>query len=283
MFSIQDKSIKKIFSNIINYAIDGRASNIHIELVGDNIRVRYRMGGLLSSAFVLPGHFYRSLVSHIKHNSGIYTKKTIGIKRGIIKTTIDNIDIDLNVSVIPLLDNNEKIVIGVNHNYYNANSFEFSPQDRSNIISTIGKNGIILMTGADNDNIFGYFYSFLNTLRGVGCDVVSVEDRVDIDIGGVNQIEISESIGLNFASALNISLNDNPDIVCVDSVLGGPELDILIKRSFNKLILLTICSRDLEDVILRVRNMGVDPKLLILSLKLLINCDNKSNLVVGFK
>lgn len=283
MFSIQDKSVDKIFSSIVHHAINGGASNIHIELLDDKVVVRYRVRGVLSNVFTIPSHFYRSLIQHIKSSAGIFAAKTIGIQYGIIRTTVDNSTVGLSISVIPLLDNNEKIVIGVNYDCCNEGGLVFTPQDRNNIVNIVGGNGIILMIGVDNSNVFGYFYSFLNTLNDVGCDVVSIEDSVNIDVNGVNQIELNDNIGLDFISALNISSNTGPDIICINSVLSRSGLGCVMDKSSDSLILLTIPSRSLDDVILRVRNIGIDPVLLFSRLRLLVNCDTKSELTTRFK
>ncbi len=274
MFSIQEQTAEKIFLTIIHYAVESGASDVHIEPLGNNSRIRFRIGKILNNSLILPIYFHNKLILHIKHLTGLNNQERRIPQNGRIKLYInDKIGVvNFSVSFLAVADG-EKVVLSFLHS-----SFSFNKENEKNIINALREHkGIILISGSKKSGKKDVFYSILDKLsKEKSGDICTIEDSVDYFIDEVNQWEIKENIGFDFVSAFHLLLNSNPDIIGIKEIKNREIMDIAICSSDDCLVFFTFYADGAKDAIFRIKNMGIDPRRLLSNLKLIIDLDSEN-------
>ncbi len=260
---VTNDPITKLVSSIIYGAIDSGASDIHIEPQQPDMRIRYRVDGLLHNAIEVPSSVQLEVISHIK----VLADMDISEKRipqdGHIQMQHDNKIYDLRISSLPSVGG-EKIVIRIldkSSNKWSLDNVVSSDKDREKFYSLL-KNpyGMILMTGPTGCGKTTTLYSLLQILNKPEKNIVTVEDPVEYRLDGITQVQVLPVAGRTFASALRSILRQDPDIILVGEIRDLETAEIAISAALTgHLVLSTLHTNDAAGAISRLINLGVQP------------------------
>ena len=261
----------KLVHNLIAKAVEAQASDIHIEPREDSIRVRYRIDGVLHTAETLPLSVRAALSSRVKIMAQLNIAERRLPQDGRIKITVRGHEIDLRVSTMPTL-NGESVVLRILDRSSVNLEFQalgFSGAGLDGFERLLREpNGIILVTGPTGSGKTTTLYTALSTLNDSGRKLFTVEDPIEYQLAGVNQIQVNPKIGLNFATALRSILRQDPDIVMVGEIRDLETAEMAIRASLTgHLVLSTVHTNSAAATITRLLDMGVQDYLLASSLK----------------
>jgi type IV pilus assembly protein PilB len=264
--AIKNAPISRMVSVIIKHAIDGGASDIHIEPNAKTSRIRYRIDGVLHTSLSLPIHVHSSLVSRVKVLANLKIDEKRMPQDGRIKFNINDKDIDCRVSVFPLLDN-EKIVIRIldsRNGSLKLQDLGFNKKHVETIEENIGlSSGAFFLTGPTGSGKTTTLYSILNILNKEGINIVTLEDPIEYFIDGINQSQVKPAIGFNFSSGLRSLLRQDPDIIMVGEVRDNETADLAIHAALTgHFILSTLHTNSALGALIRLMDLGVDSFLL---------------------
>jgi len=258
--------VSKIVSVIIRHAVEGRASDIHIEPMAKESRVRYRIDGILHTSLVLPKSVHSAIIGRIKVLADLKLDETRMPQDGRIRVSINDKEIDLRISVLPLLDD-EKVVMRILDVTRGAPTLEdlgfMGPG-----LKVIKKNlkmtdGLFLITGPTGSGKSTTLFSVLTSLNEEGINISTLEDPVEYFIKGVNQSQVRPEIGFTFASGLRSLLRQDPDIIMVGEIRDNETAELGIHASLTgHFVLSTLHTNDALGAIPRLLDMKVEPFLL---------------------
>src|SRR6058998_1053255 len=273
----EEAPVIKLVNVILMSAIQKGASDIHIEPYEKELRVRYRVDGILYNIMAPPMKFRDAITSRIK----IMAKLDISEKRlpqdGRIKVKMKlggkNKEMDYRVSVLPTLFG-EKIVLRLldkeNLNLDMAR-LGFEPESLVKFErSILEPYGMVLVTGPTGSGKTNTLYSSINRINTPETNIITAEDPVEFNLQGINQVQIKEQIGLNFAAALRSFLRQDPNIILVGEVRDFETAEIAVKAALTgHLVLSTLHTNDAPSTINRLMNMGIEPFLVSTSVNLI--------------
>lgn len=260
----------RLVNSIIEQAVRAGASDIHIEPFEREVRVRFRIDGVLQEMMKINNQTLLAVVTRIK----IMSQMNIAEKRlpqdGRIETQVDFRDIDLRVSTLPTI-HGEKIVIRILNKSYFLYPKEQLGLSREDIVkfNSIVSNpyGIILVTGPTGSGKSTTLYSILTELNNIEKNIITVEDPVEYTIAGVNQVQVNVKAGLTFANGLRSILRQDPNIIMVGEIRDGETAEIAVRSSLTgHLVLSTLHTNDAPGAVTRLVDMGVEPFLVSSSL-----------------
>jgi general secretion pathway protein E len=250
----------------ITRAVESRASDIHIEPFEDELKVRYRIDGVLHDIETAPKRLQAAIVSRVK----IMAKLNIAERRlpqdGRIRLKVDEREIDLRVSTIPVLYG-ESVVMRIllkEGIIIDLNKIGFT----SHMLQTFNKlitkpNGIILVTGPTGSGKTTTLYGALDKINSPDKKIITVEDPVEYQLKGVNQIQVNPLIGLNFANTLRHIVRQDPDIILIGEIRDLETAEIAIQSALTgHLVFSTLHTNDAPSAITRLLDMGVENFLL---------------------
>lgn len=260
------KMVEYLFRN----SVEMRASDIHIEPYKDEIRIRYRIDGELQTVNTLGVESLAPLVTRIKILAGLNIAEKRIPQDGRILIRIGNNDVDLRVSILPVVTG-EKVVIRIlNRSNYSLNRdmLEMSKKNLEKLDNIISSpNGIILVTGPTGSGKSTTLYTVLNELNSNNVNIVTVEDPVEYTLDGINQVNVNAKTGMTFANSLKSILRQDPDIIMIGEVRDAETAQIAIKAAVTgHLVLTTLHTNDAPSSIARLIDMGVEPYLIATSL-----------------
>ncbi|MCD4830866.1 MAG: GspE/PulE family protein [Anaerohalosphaeraceae bacterium] len=269
---MQDKKdpISNLVSYIITGAIDARASDIHIEPQESDMKIRYRVDGVLHKEIDIPVSAQAEVLSHIK----ILANMDISEKRipqdGHISTMHNDREYDLRVSSLPSVTG-EKIVLRIldkSNNKWDLDAIVTSKQDNFNLRKLIeNPYGMILMTGPTGSGKTTTLYSLLQLLNTGNKNIITVEDPVEYRLDGITQVQVNARAGLTFASALRSILRQDPDVILIGEIRDLETAEIAVSAAMTgHLVLSTLHTNDAAGAISRFLNIGMPPFLLASSL-----------------
>lgn len=262
--------ITEIVNQIIYTAAEAGASDIHFDPTETSIKVRFRIDGVLIDYMSIPEGIRKNLIARVKIISGMDITESRLPQDGAIKTVINNINLDMRVSSLPT-NEGEKIVIRILDYSASLNGLEslgFSPNNLEKMKTLIKEpNGIILVTGATGSGKSTTVYSLLQILNTPQVNLVTVEDPVEMNINGINQIQVNSEIGLTFAEVLRSILRQDPDIIMIGEIRDDETAKIAVRASITgHLVLSTIHTNNALNTIERLTDMDVETYLLASSL-----------------
>ena len=262
----EDAPTIKIVSTILRYAVDGRASDIHIEPGSAGVRVRYRVDGDLHTSVVLPLSAHRSLVARIKVLSSIRLDEQRKPQDGRFSATIDNRPIDFRVSTFPSY-NGEKVVMRIldrEQGFIPLDQIGLTPRNLGILRKAAqAPHGLILISGPTGSGKSTTLYSMLSEVDRERKNVLSLEDPIEYYIDGVNQSQMRPEIGYTFATGLRTTLRQDPDVIMVGEIRDGETAKLAIQAALTgHLVLSTIHTNDSIGTIARLIDMGVEPYLI---------------------
>ncbi|MEK4034022.1 GspE/PulE family protein [Methylocystis sp. IM2] len=258
-------------NQIIADAIEARASDIHIEPSLDAVQVRYRIDGALRSAEILPPGLKAAIASRIK----IMARLDIAERRlpqdGRIKLAIRGVDIDFRVSTLPTA-HGESIVLRILDRSQIALDFDrlgFEPETTAQLRKVMrNPNGIVLVTGPTGSGKTTTLYTALKELTKPDVKVFTVEDPIEYQLAGVNQVQVQPSIGLDFPSTLRAILRQDPDVVMIGEIRDAETARIAIQASLTgHLVFSTLHTNSAAASITRLIDMGVENYLIASTVK----------------
>lgn len=263
---VEDAPIIKIVSVVINHAVEGSASDIHIENTGENVKVRYRVDGTLHTTLVLPLNTFDAIVARIK----ILAKLRLDEKRkpqdGSFISMIGEKRIEFRVSTFPAYFG-EKIVMRIldsDHGVRFVDRLDLSKEHLEMMKKALARPyGIILISGPTGSGKSTTLYSMLNSLDKEGSNILSLEDPVEYQIQGVTQSQVMPEIGYNFATGLRAILRQDPNVIMVGEIRDKETAQLAIQAALTgHLVLSTIHTNNSIGIIPRLVDMGVDPYLI---------------------
>ena len=262
----EDAPAIKIVSTILRYAIDGRASDIHVEPMPSGVRVRYRVDGELHTSVVLPIATHRAVVARIKVLASIRLDERRKPQDGRFSATIDDRQIDFRVSTFPAY-NGEKVVIRIldrDQGFIPLDQIGLTPRNLDIVRRAIARpNGLILISGPTGSGKSTTLYSILSEFDREHRNVLSLEDPIEYFIDGVSQSQVHPEIGYTFANGLRTTLRQDPDIIMVGEIRDGETAKLAIQAALTgHLVLSTIHTNDAVGTIPRLIDMGVEPYLI---------------------
>jgi len=259
-----DAPIVKLVNGILVKAIKMGVSDIHIEPYEKSFRVRYRLDGVLRKAMGLPLKIRNAIISRIK----IMAKLDIAERRlpqdGRIKLKLGKKrDMDFRVSVLPTLFG-EKIVMRLldkSNLQLDMTKLGFEERALADFQEALHKPfGMVLVTGPTGSGKTTTLYSALHQLNQISENIMTAEDPVEFNLAGINQVQMHEDIGLNFAAALRSFLRQDPDIIMVGEIRDYETAEIAVKAALTgHLVLSTLHTNDAPSTVNRLLNMGVEP------------------------
>ncbi len=263
---IRQAPISKIVTYLLNYAVKTRASDVHIEPQEDRTRIRYRIDGILFEKLVLPKQVHDSLVSRVKILSGMKIDERRVPQDGRFNFRTETEEVDLRVSSLPTV-HGEKIVMRLLKKTGGAKSLsELGLRGRAlkNLEElALLPHGIILVTGPTGSGKTTTLYSLLTKINTTKVNIMTLEDPVEYQIPGVNQVQINPQAGLTFASGLRSFLRQDPNIIMVGEVRDKETAGLAIQAALTgHLVLSTLHTNSSAGALPRLLDMEAEPFLL---------------------
>jgi type IV pilus assembly protein PilB len=271
---VKTAPVAKIVSVIFRNAVEGRASDIHIEPGRTEGRVRYRVDGVLHTSLNLPSYIHSAVVSRIKVLANLRLDETRVPQDGRIRLQMDGRDVDLRISVLPML-NSEKVVIRVLDTSSGVPTLQelgFSDYH----IQTLERNikrpfGVVLLTGPTGSGKTTTLYSILNMLKGDDVNITTLEDPIEYYVQGVNQSQINTDVGFNFSDGLRAILRQDPNIVMVGEIRDNDTAELVVHAGLTgHLVFSTLHTNSAWGAIPRMIDMKAEPFLLSSTLNLVM-------------
>lgn len=262
----EDAPAIKIVSTILRYAIDGKASDIHIEPTTAGVRVRYRVDGELHTSVVLPLETHRAIIARVKVLSSIRLDERRKPQDGRFSASFDDRQIDFRVSTFPTYMG-EKIVMRIldrNQGFIPLGDLGLSERDLRLIREAIDRpHGLILISGPTGSGKSTTLYSMLAELDREHQNVLSLEDPIEYHVEGIIQSQVRPEIGYTFANGLRTTLRQDPDIIMVGEIRDAETAKLAMQAALTgHLVLSTIHTNDAVGTIPRLIDMGVEPYLI---------------------
>ncbi len=271
---IEDAPVTKMVAVILRHATEGNASDIHIENMGEKIRVRFRVDGTLHTSLLLPASVHSAIVSRIKILASLKLDEKRKPQDGRFSARIDKRKIDFRVSTLPAYYG-EKVVMRIldsEKGVLSLTSVGMNDADLAMVREAIDKPyGMILLTGPTGSGKSTTLYAMLNELDRDSDNVISLEDPVEYSMPGVNQSQVQPEIGYTFASGLRSILRQDPDIIMVGEIRDKETASLAVQAALTgHLVFSTLHTNSSVGVITRLIDMGVDPYLIAPTLLLAI-------------
>jgi type IV pilus assembly protein PilB len=264
--SSEEAPVIKLANLIIVQAVKDRASDIHLEPFEKTMRLRYRIDGVLVDATPPPKQMQMALISRFKIMSSLDIAERRLPQDGRIRVRVGGKDFDLRVSVLPTV-HGEKVVLRVLDKTTLSTSIDkigLDPETFKQVKAAIdAPHGLILVTGPTGSGKTTTLYSALNELNSPQWNIVTVEDPVEFQIAGINQVPTKKEIGLTFANALRSILRQDPDIIMIGEIRDTETAEIAIEAALTgHQVLSTLHCNDAPGAIARLDDMGIAPFLI---------------------
>ena len=282
---VEDAPVVKIVATIVRYAVEGEASDVHIEHMRDKVRVRFRVDGVLNTSLVLPPQVHSAVVARIKVLSNMRLDEKRKPQDGRFSARIDGRRIDFRVSTFPAY-HGEKVVMRILDQAKGVRTLEqvgFSAKNLALVRAAINKPyGMILVTGPTGSGKSTTLYSLLSEIDRESYNVLSLEDPVEYSMEGVSQSQVRPEIGYTFASGLRTTLRQDPDVIMVGEIRDKETAQLAVQAALTgHLVFSTLHTNSAAGVIPRLIDMGVDPYLIAPTLILSIGQRLAGMLVPG--
>ncbi len=270
----EDAPVIKIVNLIMVQAIREKASDIHIEPFHRTLKLRFRVDGELVQAESPPKALQLAITSRIKILAGLNIAERRVPQDGRFRIKVLGKEVDLRVSILPVA-HGEKIVIRILDKSALTGSIEQMGMDEGTLDrfkrAIDAPHGMILVTGPTGSGKTTTLYSVLQELNNPQYNIVTVEDPIEYELSGINQVAVRNDIGLDFASALRSILRQDPDIVMVGEIRDNETADIAVKAALTgHQVLSTLHTNDAAGAITRLDDMGIEP--FLISSSILMTC-----------
>jgi len=258
-----DAPMSKLVEAMIADAVRTGASDIHAEIEGTHVVVRYRVDGILKEVMRLPETAGASLVRRVKIVSGLDVTNSMTPQDGRSTAKVDGQQVDLRVATAPVARRGEKLVVRIlsKSNLRTSIPDLHLPADEEAVLMRMlgHREGMLLVTGPTGSGKTTTLYAVLNHLKTGRVNIVTVEDPVEYDVDGISQMQVNEAQGFTFATALRSVLRQDPDIVLVGEIRDSETATIAIQAGLTgHFVFSTLHTNDAVSAIVRLRDMGID-------------------------
>lgn len=262
----QDAPITRALNTILEYAAKSRASDIHIEPRDQDVKIRYRIDGILYNTMTLPKHIHPALVSRVKILSNLKIDEHRIPQDGRFQISMANKEIDLRISITPIVYG-EKIVIRLldkTSGIIDLENLGIMGQAFRIIEKGIKKpHGMILATGPTGSGKSTSLYAVLTRLNKSSVNIITIEDPVEYNVNGVNQIQVNNAVGLTFASGLRSMLRQDPDVIMVGEIRDKETADLAVQSALTgHTVLSSLHTNSAASALPRLTDMEIEPFLI---------------------
>jgi len=261
--TVDEAPIVKLVNLLITQAVNDRASDIHIEPQERDVRIRYRIDGVLHEVMRSPKSIQNGVLSRLKIMADIDIAERRIPQDGRVGLVVGGKAIDLRVATMPTV-HGEKAVIRIldkSHALLNLTDLGFSDSNMERFEASYRKPyGMILVTGPTGSGKSTTLYATLNILNTADRNIITVEDPVEYRLAGTNQVQMNPKAGLTFASALRSILRSDPDVVLIGEIRDGETAQIAVQAALTgHLVLSTLHTNDAPSAVTRLTEMGIEP------------------------
>ena len=271
---IGEAPIAKIVDLLITYAYRDNASDIHIEPEEKDLLVRFRIDGILHDVLYLDKKLHERILTRIKILSRLRTDEHLSSQDGKIRIVIDNDNLDLRVSIIPLIEGENAVMRLLSSHYrqFSLLDLGMNEKDLKKVTSAIDKsNGMILSTGPTGSGKTTTIYALLKILNTREKNITTIEDPVEYKIQGVNQIQVNVKTNLTFAEGLRSILRQDPNIIFVGEIRDIETAGIAVNAALTgHLVVSTLHTNDAVTALPRLIDMKVEPFLVASTASIII-------------
>jgi type II secretion system protein E len=271
--SDQDASVIKFVNQIIWEAFKDRATDIHFEPAEDELRIRYRIDGILHQTPMPPQlkRFQAAIISRIKVMSGMNISEKRLPQDGRINVRIKGEELDIRVSTVPTVwgESVSLRLLTRGKIFLTLEKLGYAPADEAALRELIVKpHGIVLVTGPTGSGKSTSLYAFLSTINSVHKRIITIEEPVEYELKGINQIAVRSEIGLTFAMGLRHILRQDPNVVMVGEIRDQETAEIAIRAALTgHLVFSTLHTNDAPSAFTRLIDMGIEPFLVASSVE----------------
>jgi len=260
----------RLVNQIVGRVTDLRASDIHLEPFDDGLHVRYRVDGVISTDQVVAPQHSAAVNSRVKLMAHLDIAERRLPQDGRIKTRVKGRELDLRVSTVPTV-HGESVVMRVLDRTtvrYSLEAMGFAPENLDKFNHLVSRpHGILLITGPTGSGKTTTLYTALSKLDASAHKIITVEEPVEYQLEGINQIQVHQQIGLSFANALRSILRQDPDIIMIGEMRDGETAQIAVQSALTgHLVLSTLHTNTAAGAIVRLQDMGIEPYLITSSL-----------------
>ena len=259
-----DKSpVVQLVNTMLQQAARQRTSDIHVEPMEDRVRVRFRIDGVLYEKFSYSNELLSAIIARLKIMSGLDISEKRKPQDGRATIFVDHVEYDIRVSMLPTVYG-EKCVMRLQEKTSlnrSKSKLGFFPDDLEKFDHLLkNPNGILLVTGPTGSGKSTTLYTVLSELNREGVNIITVEDPVEANVPGVNQVQTNDKAGLTFASALRSILRQDPDIIMIGEIRDTETAEIAVRASITgHMVLSTLHTNSAAKTIARLVDMGIAP------------------------
>lgn len=263
---VDNAPIVLLVNKIIEQAVNERASDIHIEALEDSVRVRFRIDGVMQEMMRYEKELLNAIVARIKIISGMNISEKRAPQDGRMTQRFNRVEYDIRVSSLPTVFGEKVVMRLASKSALTRDKKDLGfPEEELKRFEALVKNphGIILVTGPTGSGKSTTLYTVLSELNSGDVNIVTVEDPVEADVDGINQVQVNEKAGLTFASALRSILRQDPDIIMIGEIRDEETANIAVKAAITgHLVVSTLHTNSAASTITRMEDMGVEPYLI---------------------
>ncbi len=255
-----------LLNSYISKGLKLGASDMHIEPSKERYRVRFRVDGVLSEGELVPAKYQLAIISRLKILSGMDIAEKRRPQDGKIETRVANTELDIRVSVLPLNDGESVVMRFLKKDSvtYDIEAVGLSEDIKSSIVEDLGSTaGVILMTGPTGSGKTTTLYTFLNRLNNDDVKIITLEDPVEYQLDGINQVQINSEIGFDFSAGLRSVVRQDPDIIMLGEIRDKETARIAMQSALTgHLVFSTVHTNDAPSAFTRLLDLGVEEYLL---------------------
>ena len=271
---ISDAPVVRLASEIFNEAVHVHASDVHLEPGQKDLRIRFRVDGVLREFMTVPRATASTLIGRVKVMAGLDIAERRRPQDGRTRLQLEDIFVDARVSTLPTM-HGEKLVIRLLPRAAKVPRLDeigLEPEQLADIQRTLTEpQGLVLLTGPTGSGKTNTLYAALASLKSVERNIVTLEDPVEIEQPGIAQMQINEKAGVTFARGLRAVLRQDPDVILVGEVRDTETADLALRASMTgHLVMTTMHTNDAASAVTRLVDMGIPPYMLASSLTLVV-------------
>ena len=271
---ISEAPIERIVDILIEYAYDNGASDIHIEPEKDGSIVRFRIDGIMQEVLHFTPEIDQQVIARIKFLSKLRTDEHLSAQDGKIQTRIENEDLDIRISIVPIVHGEKCVMrlLSARYRQFGLADLGMSNTDLKKVMDASSKPyGMILSTGPTGSGKTTTMYAILKILNTKERNIATIEDPIEYEIAGLNQIQVNPKTNLTFAEGLRSILRQDPNIIYVGEIRDDETADIAVNSAMTgHLVLSTLHTNDAATALPRLLDMNIEPFLVASTVNIVI-------------